>query len=163
MKEISNLEILEIREKIEHFFAKAEYHDLEQLRDNTLDVLRGLKLPILNSMNSQRLNQMARSIKTIISNFLRRTREGFKNYSRCLACKTALRIILFSFASTIGIAITAINTQFNGVVDLLSKFFEQSTQSITNFLRNNGFQIAAYNLFDLNDLIESLCVAYGWC
>lgn len=109
------------------------------------------------------LTQMARSIRTVVNNFLRKTKKGFNRYSRCLSCKTIIRILLYSFSASVGIAIYAINNQFNGTVDLLSKFFEKSTESISNFLTRLGFIIGPFNLFDLNDLIEKLCEEYGWC
>ncbi|GEM50742.1 hypothetical protein EB1_05320 [Empedobacter brevis NBRC 14943 = ATCC 43319] len=163
MKGITNLEIQETREILESYFSEAELRDLQELRDNPLGVLQGLKLSILARMDFLKLNQLSRSISTLVRNFLKKTRNGFNRYSRCLACKTILRVLLYGFAAAIGIAITAINNQFNGIVDLLAKFFEQTTQSIETFLKTYGFQISAFNLFDLNDLIEKLCEEYGWC
>ena len=163
MEKILDSEIFETKEILIRFFNNAEINDLNNLHDDPILTLRRLGISILNRIDNFRLGQLSRSIKAFLGNFLRKTKQGFKNYSNCLACKTALRILLFGFSASIGIAITAINTQFDGVADLLSKFYEQSISSIELALRNNGFQIGAYNLFDLNDLIESLCEQYGWC
>ncbi len=163
MNELSNSEIQETRDILNRFFARAEMNDLFELRDNTIEALQRLRLSILNRMDFSQLRQMGRSISTLMRNFLRQTRSGINEYLRCLACKTILRVLLYGFAAAIGIGISAINTQFDGVADLLAKFFEQSIESISSFLMNYGFQILALNLFDLNDLIEKLCENYGWC
>jgi hypothetical protein len=163
MGEITNVEIIETREIIESFFAKAELRDLIRLRNNTLIVLDEMGLSILNKMDFASRTQMSRSIRTVVNNFLRKTKNGFQKYSKCLACKTILRILVYGFSSLAGIAIYAINTQFEGIVDLLSKFFEQSIENITKLLMKLGFLNGAFNLFDLNDLLEKLCEEYGWC
>jgi hypothetical protein len=144
MKEITNAEIIETREILERFFEQAELHDLVRLRNNTIVVLQELRLSILNRMDFVSLTQMARSIRTVVNNFLRKTKKGFNRYSRCLSCKTIIRILLYSFSASVGIAIYAINNQFNGTVDLLSKFFEKSTESISNFLTRLGFIICPF-------------------
>ena len=163
MEKILDSEIFETKEILVKFFSNAKFNDLINLNDDPILTLKQLGISILNRIDNSRLDQLSRSIKSFLGNFIEKTKQGFKKYSNCLACKTALRILLFGFAASIGIAITAINTHFDGITDLLSKFFEQSISSIELALRNNGFQIGAFSLFDLNDLIESLCEQYGWC
>jgi hypothetical protein len=128
-----------------------------------IEVLTSLKMKIMDKIDFVSSRGLARSIKTLIRNIIRKPKKAFKKYSKCLACKTALRVILFAFVSVIGISISRINFHLNNIATLLAEFFEKSVSTLEDFLRSYGFQVAAFNLFDFNDLIEKLCEEYGFC
>ncbi|WP_418637814.1 hypothetical protein [Winogradskyella sp.] len=163
MKIIPQSEILQCKEILMNYFDNSENRGLIELLNNPIEILRGLKIKIMDRIDFINSRRLSRSIKTLIRNIIRKPKKAFKKYSNCLACKTALRIILFAFASVIGIAISSINRHFTDITTLLSEFFEKSFSEIDAFLKNYGFQVMAFNLFDLNDLIEKLCEEYGFC
>lgn len=156
--------IFETRDVLLSYFERATFVDLINFRDKPIEILKRLGVAIVNQIDSNQIEQLTTYIKTILNSVIEKFANTFKKYTKCLACKIALTILLFALASVLNISIDTFASHFNEIVDLLVAFFNKSAQELTRLLNVWGFPtLIVLGVFEIKDFIEKLCAEFGYC
>jgi len=150
--------IIETRDILSSYFERATENDIVLFRQNPIQTLKSLGISLVNRISSRRLTGLINYVRTIID----KVGNAFREWRNCAACKIALKLVFFAFASIVNIPITEIinHTDF---IKLLSEFFEKSLKIIIEYLGNLGITVGEYNFFEIDNLIERLCGKFGYC
>jgi len=158
MATISKGVIIETRDVLLNYLENATEKDLVFFSENPIKTLKELGISLVNRISPRRLSRLSNYIRIIID----KVKSAVREWRNCAACKIALKLIFFAFATMLNVPLISILNHYD-FVQLLVDFFNQTTDQIITYLSNIGITFGEYNLFEINDLIERLCSKFGPC
>lgn len=164
MQDLTPEFVLENKLAFERFFENATLNSLRELRDNPIDTLKAAGISIINFIDTSKIAGFSRAVRRFAIDTIEKFGNGFKRFGKCNVCKLGLISFVYYMFSKLNITIDDISNYLGELNDLLQKFFDESTEVITQFIRaNDNFFTRVGSLYTVDSLAEKICTEFGAC